>query len=185
MIHPKRLTFLIFVALVLFCTHPLLAVDIRYTLKMAKPQNHYFQVEMRVEQLSQKKALVKLPVWAPGSYLVREFSKNLNQVKAYSLTGTPLKVTKKTKNSWEIDLNGQKGFVLNYEVYAFELSVRTSFLDETHGFVSGPSIFMYLDGHKDLGGVLAVQPHPSFKKISSGLAPNHWKTSESASVYVR
>ncbi|MFM7388789.1 MAG: peptidase M61, partial [Bacteroidota bacterium] len=65
---------------------------------MAKPQNHYFQVEMKVEQLAQKTALVKLPVWAPGSYLVREFSKNLNQVKVYSLTGSPLKVTKKTKN---------------------------------------------------------------------------------------
>lgn len=171
MIHSHRFTVRLLVALVLLVAHPLLAVDIRYTLKMAKPQNHYFQVEMKVEQFSQKTALVKLPVWAPGSYLVREFSKNLNQVKAYSLTGSPLKVTKKTKNAWEVDLNGQKGFVLSYEVYAFELSVRTSFLDETHGFVSGPSMFMYLDGHKDLGGVLAVQPHPSFKKISTGLAP--------------
>jgi predicted metalloprotease with PDZ domain len=148
---------------------PSWAVDIRYTLKMAKPQNHYFQVEMRVDQFTQKTATVKLPVWAPGSYLVREFSKNINQVKAYSLTGTPLLVTKKTKNAWEIELNGQKGFVLNYEVYAFELSVRTSFLDETHGFVSGPSMFMYLDGFKETGGQLTVQPHTSFKKISTGL----------------
>jgi predicted metalloprotease with PDZ domain len=142
---------------------------ISYTLKMPRPQNHYFQVEMQVEQVKQKTATVKLPVWAPGSYLVREFSRHLNQVKAYSLQGAALPVIKKTKNAWEVDLKGQTAFVLKYEVYAFELSVRTSFLDETHGFVSGPSMFMYLDGHKETGGELLVQPHSSFKRISTGL----------------
>jgi predicted metalloprotease with PDZ domain len=142
---------------------------ISYTLKMPRPQNHYFQVEMQVEQVKQKTATVKLPVWAPGSYLVREFSRHLNQVKAYSLQGAVLPVTKKTKNAWEVDLKGQTSFVLKYEVYAFELSVRTSFLDETHGFVSGPSMFMYLDGHKETGGELVVQPHAFFKRISTGL----------------
>ena len=142
---------------------------ISYTLKMPRPQNHYFQVEMQVEQVKQKTATVKLPVWAPGSYLVREFSRHLNQVKAYSLQGAALPLIKKTKNAWEIDLKGQTAFVLKYEVYAFELSVRTSFLDETHGFVSGPSMFMYLDGHKETGGELLVQPHASFKRISTGL----------------
>jgi predicted metalloprotease with PDZ domain len=145
------------------------AAKISYTLKMPRPQNHYFQVEMQVEQVKQKTATVKLPVWAPGSYLVREFSRHLNQVKAYSLQGAALPVIKKTKNAWEVDLKGQTAFVLKYEVYAFELSVRTSFLDETHGFVSGPSMFMYLDGHKETGGELLVQPHASFKRISTGL----------------
>lgn len=142
---------------------------ISYTLKMPRPQNHYFQVEMQVEQLKQKTATVKLPVWAPGSYLVREFSRHLNQVKAYSLQGAALPIIKKTKNAWEIDLKGQTAFVVKYEVYAFELSVRTSFLDEMHGFVSGPSMFMYLDGHKETGGELLVQPHASFKRVSTGL----------------
>ena len=86
----------------LLMAFPVKAVEIKYTLKMPKPQNHYYQVEMRVDQYTQKTATVKLPVWAPGSYLVREFSKNLNQVKAFSLSGAPLKVTKKTKNAWEI-----------------------------------------------------------------------------------
>jgi len=146
-----------------------LGAKISYSLKMPRPQNHYFQVEMQVEQVKQKTATVKLPVWAPGSYLVREFSRHLNQVKAYSLQGALLPITKKTKNAWEVDLKGQTAFIVKYEVYAFELSVRTSFLDETHGFVSGPSMFMYLDGHKETGGELLVQPHPSFKRISTGL----------------
>ena len=159
----------LFTWLVVAINTAMFGAKISYTLKMTRPQNHYFQVEMQVEQVKQKTATVKLPVWAPGSYLVREFSRHLNQVKAYSLQGAALPVIKKTKNAWEVDLKGQTAFVLKYEVYAFELSVRTSFLDETHGFVSGPSMFMYLDGHKETGGELLVQPHASFKRISTGL----------------
>jgi predicted metalloprotease with PDZ domain len=161
--------FFLFSLLILALNTAAFGAKISYSLKMPRPQNHYFQVEMQVEQVKQKTATVKLPVWAPGSYLVREFSRHLNQVKAYSLQGAVLPITKKTKNAWEIDLKGQTSFVLKYEVYAFELSVRTSFLDETHGFVSGPSMFMYLDGHKETGGELLVQPHSSFKRISTGL----------------
>jgi predicted metalloprotease with PDZ domain len=161
--------FFLFSILILALNTTALGAKISYSLKMPRPQNHYFQVEMQVEQVKQKSATVKLPVWAPGSYLVREFSRHLNQVKAYSLQGAVLPITKKTKNAWEIDLKGQTAFVVKYEVYAFELSVRTSFLDETHGFVSGPSMFMYLDGHKETGGELLVQPHSSFKRISTGL----------------
>lgn len=161
--------FFLFSILILSLKTAAFGTKISYSLKMPRPQNHYFQVEMQVEQVKQKTATVKLPVWAPGSYLVREFSRHLNQVKAYSLQGAVLPITKKTKNAWEIDLKGQTAFVVKYEVYAFELSVRTSFLDETHGFVSGPSMFMYLDGHKETGGELLVQPHSSFKRISTGL----------------
>ena len=162
--------FFLFSLLILAINNAAFGAKISYSLKMPRPQNHYFQVEMQVEQLKQKTATVKLPVWAPGSYLVREFSRHLNQVKAYSLQGAALPVIKKTKNAWEIDLKGQTAFVVKYEVYAFELSVRTSFLDETHGFVSGPSMFMYLDGHKETGGELLVQPHASFKRISTGMS---------------
>jgi predicted metalloprotease with PDZ domain len=162
--------FFLFPLLILALNTAAFGAKISYSLKMPRPQNHYFQVEMQVTQLKQKMATVKLPVWAPGSYLVREFSRHLNQVKAYSLQGAALPVIKKTKNAWEIDLKGQTAFVVKYEVYAFELSVRTSFLDETHGFVSGPSMFMYLDGHKETGGELLVQPHASFKRISTGMS---------------
>ena len=162
--------FFLFSLLILALNTAAFGAKISYSLKMPRPQNHYFQVEMQVTQLKQKTATVKLPVWAPGSYLVREFSRHLNQVKAYSLQGAALPVIKKTKNAWEIDLKGQTAFVVKYEVYAFELSVRTSFLDETHGFVSGPSMFMYLDGHKETGGELLVQPHASFKRISTGMS---------------
>jgi predicted metalloprotease with PDZ domain len=70
---------------------------------MANPQSHYFEVEMILEDLKQKEIEIKMPVWAPGSYLVREFSKNVNQVRAKDESNKALKTTKKSKNTWVIE----------------------------------------------------------------------------------
>lgn len=145
------------------------AQTITYQLRMPKPQNHYFEVEMTLSDFKEKELNLKLPVWAPGSYLVREFSKNLNLVKAYDENGKEIQVFKKTKNSWTVKSKGEKKIKVKYEVYAFELSVRTSFLDLTHGFVSGSGVFMYVDGYKDKSGILEVIKHSSFSTITTAL----------------
>ena len=143
--------------------------SINYRLKMEKPQNHYFQVEMELTDFKENDVTVKMPVWAPGSYLVREFSKNVDLVKAKDEKGQALAVNKKTKNAWVISKGAAKKVVVSYEVYAFELSVRTSFLDLTHGFVSGSGVFMYVDGHQELAGQLTVVPFKDFAKVSTAL----------------
>ena len=77
------------------------AQEISYKLSMPKPQNHYFEVEMSLSNFKDKQLDIKMPVWAPGSYLVREFAKNVNLVKAFDEGGNELKVTKKSKNTWD------------------------------------------------------------------------------------
>jgi predicted metalloprotease with PDZ domain len=145
------------------------SIEIAYSVNMSKPQNHYFEVEMSISQINQKTLLVKLPVWAPGSYLVREFSKNINLVRAFNEQGKELEITKTAKNAWQINTTGIKSLKVRYEVYSFELSVRTSFLDLTHGYISGPGIFMYVDNFKDTKGILKVFPFETFKKINTAL----------------
>ena len=152
--------------------------SINYRLKMEKPQNHYFQVEMELTDFKENDVTVKMPVWAPGSYLVREFSKNVDLVKAKDEKGQALAVNKKTKNAWVISKGTAKKVIVSYEVYAFELSVRTSFLDLTHGFVSGSGVFMYVDGHQELAGELTVVPYKDFGKVSTALP----KSSESVAA---
>lgn len=144
-------------------------MNVSYELRMPKPQNHYFEVQMNISENSDKQVEVKLPVWAPGSYLVREFSKNINLVKAFTKDGKALKVSKKSKNAWVIDAGSEKNIQVKYEVYSFEVSVRTPFLDLSHGFVSGSGIFMYVDKAKNQAGTLTVFPHESFKRISTSL----------------
>lgn len=143
--------------------------QVKYTLKMPKPQNHYFEVEMVIENSKSKELQVKLPVWAPGSYLVREFAKNINLVKAFDEKGNSLVVKKTSKNAWNIQKGSAKKVTVKYEVYAFELSVRTSFLDLTHGFVSGSGVFMYTDEFKNKAGKLEVVPFADFKKVTTSL----------------
>ncbi len=142
---------------------------IAYNLKMSRPQSHYYEVEMIVSGLNQKTFDVKMPVWAPGSYLVREFSKNVNLVKAFDDKGKELKVVKKEKNKWTVSKGDSKKVIINYEVYAFELSVRTSFLDLTHGYISGTGVFMYVDECKNLPGTLEIHPYKDFKIISTAM----------------
>lgn len=145
------------------------AGEIAYTLKMEKPQDHYFQVEMELSNFSEKEITVKMPIWSPGSYLAREFAKNVDLVTAKDENGKSLEVHKTSKNAWLITKGKAKKITVNYEVYAFELTVRTSFLDLTHGFVSGSSVFMYVDGHKKESGSLEVVRYGGFKKITTAL----------------
>ena len=166
MFNKLLLTSLLFIV----CSTTILSQKISYVLKMSNPQSHYFEVEMVLEGFKQKEIEIKMPVWAPGSYLVREFSKNVNEVKAKDESNKTLKSTKKAKNAWVIDNSSKsKKISISYEVYAFELSVRTSFLDLTHGFVSGSGVFMYVSGSQNLPGTLEIVPYKDFKKITTAL----------------
>jgi predicted metalloprotease with PDZ domain len=144
-------------------------MTVSYELKMPKPQNHYFEVQMNIADNDDAQVEVKMPVWTPGSYLVREFSKNVNLVKAYTKDGKSISVTKKSKNAWIINAGKEKDIQVKYEVYAFEVSVRTPFLDLSHGFVSGSGVFMYTETTKNQAGLVTVFPHESFKRISTSL----------------
>lgn len=158
--------FLLLLTLLISCTT---FSQIEYTLRMPKPQNHYFEVEMEIQGISDQTVEIKMPVWAPGSYLVRDFSKNVNLVKAYNEKGESLVVEKTTKNTWKINKGKAKKVKVKYEVYAFELTVRTSFLDLTHGFVSGTGVFMYVEKLRNKAGKLNVVPHSNFKTITTAL----------------
>lgn len=158
--------FLLLLTLLISCTT---FSQIEYTLRMPKPQNHYFEVEMEIQGISDQTVEIKMPVWAPGSYLVRDFSKNVNLVKAYNEKGESLVVEKTTKNTWKINKGKAKKVKVKYEVYAFELTVRTSFLDLTHGFVSGTGVFMYVEKLRNKAGKINVVPHSNFKTITTAL----------------
>ncbi len=93
----------------------------------------------------------------------------MNLVKAFDENNKPLTVAKTAKNAWKIVKGKSKKVVVNYEVYAFELSVRTSFLDLSHGFVSGSGVFCYVDGFQKLPGKLEVFPHTKFSTITTPL----------------
>jgi predicted metalloprotease with PDZ domain len=141
---------------------------IHYTLSMPEPHTHYFEVEMHIQGIKQKTIDLKMPAWAPGSYLIREFARNVEDFKAIS-KGDELAATKTTKNTWRVTTGKNNEVTIRYKVYANELSVRTSFLDASHGFVSGTSVFMFIPDHTSIPLTLTVEPFHEWKKVSTAL----------------
>lgn len=151
--------------------------QITYTLSMPQPANHYFEVEMKLSQIAGPANLkkngyidLKMPVWTPGSYLIREYAKNVEDFRA-TVGGKPAPVEKIRKNTWRISTRDAVGddITVRYRVYAYELTVRTSFLDDTHGYVNGASMFLFNDALKDQPSRLVIQPAKGWNKVSVAL----------------
>lgn len=142
---------------------------IAYEISMDEPQKHYFYVKISIDDPAGNYLDLKMPVWAPGSYLVREFARNVENFRSEGMNGNFLKSMKINKNTWRIYPGGAKRIIIRYRVYAFELSVRTSYLDKNHGYINGTSVFMYCDASRYLPATLEIHSAPSFKKISTAL----------------
>ena len=171
MLKPKqfKLSLLLILMLCLVNGAAALAAELRYTLSMPEPHTHYFKVEAELSGGRKNYIDFTMPVWAPGSYLVREFAKNVEGFTATDKAGKALRVEKIDKNTWRVYSNKADVVRASYDVYAYEMSVRTSFLDASHGYVNGTSIFMYPEGYEKLGGTLVVKPYQDWNKVSTGL----------------
>ncbi|MCW5630436.1 MAG: M61 family metallopeptidase [Rhodoferax sp.] len=139
--------------------------------ELADLHAHLFRVTMTLEHPQPTQRLV-LPVWIPGSYLVREFSKNLQQLTARQ-GRRACEVRQQGKNCWDVDCDPGKPLELQYEIHAHDDSVRTAWLDATRGFFNGTSVFLQAQGLADaphrlelLGGT-----QRSAWEVATGLAP--------------
>lgn len=151
------------------------APKVHYTINISDPKSHYAEVTLRIEDVKPGTMEVYMPVWTPGSYLVREFAKNVESVGAIGLNsdeskmvfaekpanfGTPIAHTKLDKNTWRLTVPKNVAAVeFRYKVYCFELSVRTSFIDEDQALLNMASVLMTVKGSEHLGGDLAID-HP-------------------------
>ncbi|MBC5991386.1 M61 family metallopeptidase [Pontibacter cellulosilyticus] len=171
MLKNKQFKFLfLLLSLFILCSgNAVYAADIKYTLSMPEPHTHYFKVEAELSGVQKKYVDFTMPVWAPGSYLVREFAKNVENFNATDKNGKALRTEKIDKNTWRVYADKANLIKASYDVYAFEMSVRTSFLDASHGYVNGTSVFMYPEGYQNLAGSLVVKPYANWDKVSTGL----------------
>ena len=131
-------------------------VKLHYELSMPQPETHLYHVALRVEGAKGEKLRFAMPAWAPGSYLIRDFARHVQDFEAKDGRGRALAWSRVDKQTWEVDAKEARDLVVRYRVYANELSVQTSHLDATHAFGNGTSVFVYLDGAKDEPCTLAV-----------------------------
>ena len=125
-----------------------MAEAVHYRVSMQRPHTHLFEVEATFPAGVDTLEAV-LPVWTPGSYLVREFSRQVQDVSASAVGGGPLPVQRVDKRTWRVQANGW-AVTLRYRVYANELTVRTSHLDGSHGYFNGATLFLYTEATRGL-----------------------------------
>lgn len=140
---------------------------ITYTIAMPQPHTHLFDVTLEVDNVSGVFLDVALPVWTPGSYLVREYARHLQSFSAES-NGQPLAWQKLDKATWRITTGGATSISIHYQVYAFELTVRTSHLDDTHGYFNPATLCLYVPGRLREQHLVRILP-PDGWRVTTGL----------------
>ncbi|MFB1485618.1 MULTISPECIES: M61 family metallopeptidase [unclassified Thiocapsa] len=116
-------------------------LDLIYRVCPASPQAHQFTVEVEIPGSGAQSVALSLPAWIPGSYMIRDFARNILTLVAESADGTPLECRKRDKQTWVCRTEGSAVRV-RYHVYAWELSVRAAHLDTTHAYFNGAALLM-------------------------------------------
>jgi len=143
-----------------------------YILRMPNPSTHYFEVEMKLSGLKDKKTILKMASWTPGSYLIREYARNVEQLRVEDASGKTVAFRKTAKNTWEIDSDARTELKVNYLLYANEMAVRNCYLDAEQAYLNGAAVFLYLKGAEQLPASLRIETPAEFEKIVTALKPS-------------
>ena len=157
----------ILLAATISLAQPSSSPNISFTVSMSRPWTHLLEVEMRISvganlNLPNETNLI-MPVWTPGSYMVREFERHVQDFQATDASGRALPWEKANKNTWRINTGGARQWLAKYRVYANELTVRTNELDSDHAFWNNAALLMYPDGWLNKPSTLRVIPANDWK----------------------
>ena len=140
------------------------APTIAYTVSMSKPATHLLEVEMRLNWATMpERAELKMPVWTPGSYLIREYARHVESFSAKDAGGSDLMWQKTDKNTWRIETKGKQEIVARYNVYANELTVRTNELNDEHAFFNNSALLMFPKDQLKTASTVKVVPFGNWK----------------------
>ncbi len=121
---------------------------ILYSLEPFDLAGHRFRVTLTIPKPNPRGQIVSLPAWIPGSYLIRDFARQIETISARS-GKRRLTVVKVDNHSWQVEPCAEPLHITT-TVYAWDLSVRGAHLDETHGFFNGTSVYLRPHGLEDL-----------------------------------
>src|SRR5512134_1222292 len=119
---------------------------ISYRVELHDPHAHQFRVTLSIADPAATQRL-SLPVWIPGSYMVREFGRHLSQLEARQ-GRRRVALTQLDKTTWQAECSGRGALEVSCLVYAFDTSVRTAFLDAQRGFFNGASLCLRVEGRE-------------------------------------
>ncbi len=118
---------------------------IEYTVRIPSPASHHVDVSLRLGAAPDG-MVVWMPTWTPGSYLIREFARNIRELVAHGADGTVFRVEREDKNSFRVHATPGAPVEVDYRLYAFEQSVRTSYVVEDNALLNSHSVFLGVRG---------------------------------------
>lgn len=158
--------------------------NLHYQVAMPCPQSHYFEVSFGIQGWQEDVLDLKFPVWTPGSYLVREYVRHLQEFAVCNAQdSTPLAAEKLSKNHWRVQTSGAETIRVSYRIYANELTVRTNHLDYSHGFFTGAALFFYIPGLEHCPFTLTVTPPDPTWQIACALPEKDQDTATGAITF--
>jgi len=135
-------------------------LTLRYTIQPENPGAHLYRITLAVPGPVKETVELRLPDWIPGSYMIRDFARNIVDISASQGDAT-VDLVKTGKSSWQISPaaipeaascaqdSTKAPLLITYQVYAWELSVRAAHLDTLHGFFNGTSVFLFVVGKEN------------------------------------
>ena len=142
---------------------------ISYHVTMPQPESHLFEVRLHLQAWQSPVLDLKLPVWTPGSYLIREYAKHLQDFAAQTQDGKLLRWLKLSKNHWQVQTPDVAELTVSYRLFANDLSVRTNHLDHTHGYFNPGAMFFYLPGFEQNPLTVTITPPRAEWQITTPL----------------
>ena len=131
-------------------------VPVHYRITPANPQAHLYEVVLTIAHPAPEGQQVALPAWIPGSYMIREFARNIVRIDA-TCRGKHVALVKTDKHTW-LAAPCAGPLTISCEIYAWDLSVRAAHLDESHGFFNGTSVFLRVAGFEDAPHDVEIVP---------------------------
>ncbi|AXJ89922.1 M61 family metallopeptidase [Acinetobacter pittii] len=143
---------------------------LHYQIEFDDYKQHLVHVTIRF--LANPNQELWLPTWIPGSYLIREFSKHIESVKAYDEAGRLLDIKKTSKNRWRLFNTDHELMTIEYDVYAYDLSVRGAYVDQTRLYINPACVCLALEGQEQSACEVEVFLPDELKhfQLATGLA---------------
>lgn len=141
---------------------------IHYRIEFKEPAIHRVQIEVSFATHGAKEIRLMMPVWTPGSYMVREYARQIESLEAYDKNG-PIKTTKADKNHWVVSCEKTDKVKVRYSVYGREMGVRTNWIEPQFAFLTGAATFIVPEKAVDRKCIVHVVPDPSWAHIATSL----------------
>ncbi len=161
--------------------------SIHYDVSVLSKTEHLFAVSMKINLLANEEQalnsfIVALPAWIPGSYMIRDFARNLHSLRVVQINDAKqatmqvktnqVKINQLDKQRWLLDFSGHHDIntiALEYQIYAFDLSVRSAFINDEYAFFNGTSIFLHVQDHENVPHYVTLKRDSDLDNVATAM----------------